>query len=146
MAPMDTEKTISRPGNGPTMEEKTLIKIPVTLQEAEALTTEARQAGKSRGEYCREILMHHLQGQQAGPSWTNQDQIQALEEARKAIEGLRMDNGILTERSTNQAGMIEELRARAIHAEGLVQTLMAERQALIPERTGGFWSRLFGRG
>jgi len=44
MALMDTEKTISRPGNGPTMDEKTLIKIPVTLQEAEALTTEARQA------------------------------------------------------------------------------------------------------
>jgi len=121
------------------MEEKTLIKIPVSLQEAETLTTEAKQAGKSRGEYCREILIKHLQGHQAGPSWTNQDQIQAL-------EGLRMDNGILTERSTNQAGMIEELRARAIHAEGLVQTLMAERQALIPERTGGFWSRLFGRG
>ena len=126
--------------------DKTIIKVPVSVEEAQALTTSANAKGISRGEYCREILMHHLQGQQAGPSWTNQDQIQALEEARKAIEGLRMDNGILTERSTNQAGMIEELRARAIHAEDLVQTLMTERQALIPERTGGFWSRLFGRG
>lgn len=146
MALLDTEKTISRPGNGPSMDEKTLIKIPVSLQEAETLTTEAKQAGKSRGEYCREILIKHLQGHQEGPSWTNQDQEKALEESKRTIEGLRMDNGILTERSTNQAGMIEELRARAIHAEGLVQTLMAERQALIPERTGGFWSRLFGRG
>lgn len=127
------------------MEEKTLIKVPMSMQEADALTAAGKQAGKSRGEYCREILIKHLQGPQEGPAGTNTDHEKALEESKRTIEGLRMDNAILSERSTNQAGMIEELRARASHAEGIVQTLMAERQALIPERTRSFWDRLFGR-
>lgn len=120
--------------------------MPVSLQEADTLTTEAKRAGKSRGEYCREILIKHLEGPPEGPPGPREDHIAAMEGARRTIEGLQRDNAILTERSTNQAGMIDELRDRAVHAEGLVQSLVAERQALIPEKSRSFWDRLFGRG
>lgn len=51
---------------------------------------------------------------------------------------------MLDEKVKGQAAVIEELRTRAVHAEGVVQQLMSERQVLLPAKTG-FWSRLFGR-
>ncbi len=52
---------------------------------------------------------------------------------------------MLEEKAKGQVAVIEELRTRAVHAEGVVQQLMSERQVLLPARTG-FWSRLFGKG
>ena len=72
-----------------TMEERTIIKVPLTLQEAGTITTEAKQAGKSRGEYCREILIKHLQGHQEGPPGPREDHEKDLEDARRTIEGLQ---------------------------------------------------------
>jgi len=69
--------------------DKTIIKVPLTLQEAGTITTEAKQAGKSRGEYCREILIKHLEGHEEGPSGTPEGHEKAMEDARKTIEGLQ---------------------------------------------------------
>lgn len=40
--------------------DKTIIKVPVSVEEAQALTTSANAKGISRGEYCREVLIEVL--------------------------------------------------------------------------------------
>ena len=60
-------------------------------------------------------------------------------------ERVKSQDRMMEERVKSQSMLMDELRARATQAEGLVQTLMAERQALLPQKTG-FWSRLFGKG
>ena len=70
---------------------------------------------------------------------------QVRENLREDLQALRISSATLEERVKSQSMLMDELRARATQAEGLVQTLMAERQALLPQKTG-FWSRLFGKG
>ena len=74
-----------------------------------------------------------------------QQRITTLEASQKECEQLRISSAVLEERVKSQGMIMEELRTRAVHAEGIVQTLMAERQALLPQKAG-FWSRLFGKG
>lgn len=70
---------------------------------------------------------------------------QVRENLREDLQALRISSATLEERVKSQSMLMDELRARATQAEGIVQTLMAERQALLPQKTG-FWSRLFGKG
>jgi len=74
----------------------------------------------------------------------DQKQDQDCDQVRQRVQELMISSAMLEERAKNQAMVIEEIRTRAVHAEGMVQQLMAERQALLPQKTG-FWSRLFGR-
>lgn len=74
-----------------------------------------------------------------------QQRITTLEASQKEWDQLRISSAVLEERVKSQGMIIEELRTRATQAEGIVQTLMAERQALLPQKAG-FWSRLFGKG
>ncbi len=73
------------------------------------------------------------------------DQQDLTDQEWEALQQLRISSAVLEERVKSQGMLMEELRARATQAEGIVQTLMAERQALLPQKTG-FWSRLFGKG
>ena len=70
---------------------------------------------------------------------------QVRENLREDLQALRISSATLEERVKSQSMLMDELRARATQAEGIVQTLMAERQALLPQKAG-FWSRLFGKG
>lgn len=60
------------------------------------------------------------------------------------LQDLKLQAGILEERSMRQAELIDSLRKDKVHLEGLTQQLMQDRQVLLPERAG-FWSRLFGK-
>jgi hypothetical protein len=67
------------------------------------------------------------------------DMIAALENDNKLLtaarDEVRVSYTTLEERSKGQAGIIEELRARNVHNEGVIAELLATIRPLIPERT-----------
>jgi len=96
----------------------------------EIITRESTQDGKSKSAWCASAIEAYLRLRDHKPD--------------PEAQQLMISIATLEERVRGQSIALEDMRARATHAEGLVASLMAERQALIPERTGGFWSRLFG--
>ncbi len=111
------------------------------------------EASQKECEQVRENLREDLQALRIS-SAKELDQLRIS--SAKELDQLRISSATLEERVKSQDRMLEErvksqgmlmdeLRARATQAEGIVQTLMAERQALLPQKAG-FWSRLFGKG
>lgn len=128
-------------------------RICITLPDSieEKITTEADAQHVTKSDWIHAAIVQYLRTRD-----------QDCERIREEWQGLRILNATLEERVKNQAGLIDEmksrashaegmmeervktytglideLRARAVHAEGLVQSLMAER--MIPERTGKPW-------
>jgi len=106
----------------------------------------------SKSAWCASAIEAFMRQSDQGPDHLTdpervalQQRITTLEASQKECEQLRISSAVLEERVKSQGMLMEELRARATQAEGIVQTLMAERQALLPQKTG-FWSRLFGKG
>jgi len=112
-------------------------RICITLPDAiEAkITTEADAQHVTKSDWISAAVDHYLRTRD-----------QDCEKVREEWQALRIAYATLQGEHKGQAAMIEELHARAVHAEGLISSMMAERQALIPERPRSFWDRLFGRG
>lgn len=111
------------------------ITIPDNIEGT--IDREAEQAGISKSAWVAQGLEQYLIMRDRKPD-------QGCDQVREEVQALRISTAVLEEKGKGQAAVIEELRIRAVHAEGVVQQLMSERQVLLPARTG-FWGRLFGR-
>lgn len=123
--------------------DKTIIKVPVSVEEAQALTTSANAKGISRGEYCREILIGHLAGTGTGPQVPNEGLSKALEESQKGRESLQQQVYFLEKSLSDKSQDLEWTRGQLVETQRNLTAALAK-IPLLPERTGGFWSRLFG--
>jgi len=112
------------------------ITIPDNVEER--ITKEAEQSGIKVSAWVAQGLEQYLIIRDRKPD-------QDCDQVRQEVQQLRISTAVLEEKAKGQVAVIEELRTRAVHAEGVVQQLMSERQVLLPARTG-FWSRLFGKG
>lgn len=118
----------------------------------EKISKVCEQQNISKSAWCASAIETFMRRSDQGPDHLTdpermalQQRITTLEASQKEWDQLRISSAVLEERVKSQGMIMEELRTRAVHAEGIVQTLMAERQALLPQKTG-FWSRLFGKG
>ncbi len=109
------------------------ITLPGNIEET--ITKEAGAQGITKSEWIAQGLERYLITRDQKPD-------QGCDEVRTALQQLSIEKATLEERSKNQVTTIEDLRSRVVHDEGIIQTLMEERQKLLPEKTG-FWSRLF---
>ena len=131
-----------------------MARICFTLDDStdEKISKVCEQHNMSKSAWCASAIEAFMRQSDQGPDHLTdpgrvalQQRITTLEASQKECEQLRISSAVLEERVKSQGMLMEEMRARATQAEGLVQTLMAERQALLPQKTG-FWSRLFGKG
>ena len=131
-----------------------MARICFTLDDStdEKISKVCEQHNMSKSAWCASAIEAFMRQSDQGPDHLTdpervalQQRITTLEASQKECEQLRISSAVLEERVKSQGMIMEELRARATQAEGIVQTLMAERQALLPQKTG-FWSRLFGKG
>lgn len=131
-----------------------MARICFTLDDStdEKISKVCEQHNMSKSAWCASAIEAFMRQSDQGPDHLTdpervalQQRITTLEASQKECEQLRISSAVLEERVKSQGMLMEELRARATQAEGIVQTLMAERQALLPQKTG-FWSRLFGKG
>ena len=131
-----------------------MARICFTLDDStdEKISKVCEQHNMSKSAWCASAIEAFMRQSDQGPDHLTdpervalQQRITTLEASQKECEQLRISSAVLEERVKSQGMLMEELRARATQAEGIVQTLMAERQALLPQKAG-FWSRLFGKG
>lgn len=113
------------------------ICITITKDIEATITKEASAQGITKSEWIEQGLTQYLRTRDQKPD-------QGWDDVRRDLQQLQIVNATLEERSKNQVTTIEDLRSRVVHDEGIIQTLVEERQKLLPEKAG-FWSRLFGR-
>jgi len=131
-----------------------MARICFTLDDStdEKISKICEQHNMSKSAWCASAIEAFMRQSDQGPDHLTdpervalQQRITTLEASQKECEQLRISSAVLEERVKSQDKLMDEMRARATQAEGLVQTLMAERQALLPQKAG-VWSRLFGKG
>ena len=126
--------------------DKTIIKVPVSVEEAQALTTSANAKGISRGEYCREILIGHLAGTGTGPQVPNEGLSRALEESQKDRDGLQKQVHELEKTLAAKQDDLTWTRGQLVETQRNLSAALEK----IPRITDGkekpgWWSRLFGK-
>jgi len=116
-----------------------MARICFTLEDSldVIIAQECDKKGQSKSAWCASALESYLRQRDQKPD-------PGCDQVRQEVQQLRISTAVLDEKVKGQAAVIEELRTRAVHAEGVVQQLMSERQVLLPAKTG-FWSRLFGK-
>lgn len=127
----------------PIMDDRTIIKVPVSTQDAEALTHEAKEHGMSRGDYCRDILIRHLQGHGEVPAGTYQDHGAALSESQRTIE--RLEKAL-----TDKHQDLEWTRGQLIETQrnltaALAKIPMPPAMLTDGQHNPSWWDRFLGR-
>jgi len=126
---------------------KTTIKVFVTPHDAENLSMVAKGQGISRADLCGDVLSKYLAGTLTSTAQStqvpNEGLSKALEESQKGRESLQQQVYFLEKSLSDKSQDLEWTRGQLVETQRNLTAALAK-IPLLPERTGGFWSRLFG--